>query len=75
MFLLVVPDGVAQLVARRLAHLRCCYVGEGRGPDPMAGYIYMASPTHEVFNASFFGGGSNSSCPLVGHARFDDDKS
>ena len=48
MFLLVVPDGVAQLVARRLAHLRCCYVGEGRGPDPMAGYIYMASPTHEV---------------------------
>jgi hypothetical protein len=39
MFLLVVPDGVAQLVARRLADLRCCKVGEGRGPDPMAGYI------------------------------------
>ena len=37
----------------------------------MAGYIYMASPTHEVFNASFFGGGSNSSCPSVIHAELD----
>ena len=32
MFLLVVPDSVSELVARRLADLRCCLVGEGRGP-------------------------------------------
>ena len=30
--LFVVPDDVAQLVARRLADLRCCQVGGGRGP-------------------------------------------
>ena len=31
-FLLVVPGDVAQLVARRLADLRCCQVGGGCGP-------------------------------------------